>query len=607
MSKRSDAELSFATDAETLFRRMSIRYRGEFPSAIDRETIVLTMTMHSCIVYDTLLTVQVDNPRRFIFSILKSINEFDVYTFCESCERLDNLITAGLGTESFYTFIRRVEDDYCHRLIGGLVAHHVPLMPMIHQILTFAKRLNISSKQCESDTREKFERNRQRVIAFNSNGSVSPEEEAILVKWLESYQPPCLSDCKFGSGKTADPTIQSLGEKYSNFYETERTHLFCVRNGIPEAKYCFKGATHSRCKFVPKSYKSYRTIAMEPHQLMFYQQGVMRSLDRIFVESQLRQRIDLHDQSRNRRLAKLGSQSGKFATIDLSSASDSVSMRLVKQWFHHTKCFKDIMTLRSGYMELDNNIIEVPWYAGMGSALCFPIECLVFAAMCEATIRAAGVDPSYSQYCVYGDDIIIESEFAVPLIERLQQNGFLPNEEKSFWAGPFREACGGEYYLGEDVTSLKVGRKFTSNLATPNSFSCLISMANSCFCRGLWVTRKYIISLLKKVEDIYLPWTNDVSVLYDDEISSAELYTPTDFSVTSTWNPTLQRTSAIRLTIGNRVAPDTTTEAGRLLAVLHKPESDPDDSSNFVEWVSTRRTEARSVGRSRPIFTCVID
>lgn len=607
MSKRSNAELSFATAVETEFQRMSILYRGGNPTKADRQTIILVMAIHACIVYDTLLAVHVDDPRRHILGLIKNVTEFDVFTFCASCDKLDSVITMGLGIESFYTFIRRVEDDYCRRLIGGLVAHHVPLMPMIHQILTFVKRINISDPRCEDETLKKFEENRQRIITFNREGTVSPEEPAILVKWLCNYQSPSLDDCRFGSGKTADPTIQSLGEKYSNMYDTERTQYFCKRNGIIPAEYCFKGATHSRCKLVPKSYKSYRTIAMEPHQLMFYQQGVMRSLDRIFQQDYLKRRIDLHDQSRNRRLAQIGSRDGKFATIDLSSASDSVSMRLIKQWFRNTPCFLDIMTLRSGYMELNDEIIEVPWYAGMGSALCFPIECLVFAAQCEATIRAAGVTPSCSQYCVYGDDIIIESEFAEALIERLQQNGFLPNEEKSFWNGPFREACGGEYYLGEDVTSLKIGRKFTADIATPNSFSCLISMANACFSRGLWVTRKYIISLLKRTEPIYLPWTSDVSTLYDEEISSSMLFTPTDYSVTTTTNPNYQRAQQIRIAIGNSNMRDTTTEAGRLHAVLHKPESDPSEYCNYLQYIQTRRAEARSVGRSNPIFTCVID
>lgn len=605
MSKRSNAELSFATDVETLFRRMSILYRGNHPSSVDRETIVLSMSIHTCIVYDALLTVHMDNPRRYLFSILKDITEFDVFTFCASCERLDAVLCEGIGIESFYTFIRRVEDDYCRRLIGGLVAHNVPLMPTIHQVLTFMKRINITDHGCETETRNSFLENLKRVELFNEFGIASSEESDILVRWLDSYQPPSIDDCKFGSGRTADPTIQSLGEKYSNMYNTERTYYFSVRNGLPLFDYSFKGPTYSRCKFVPKSYKSYRTIAMEPHQLMFYQQGVMRSLDRLF-QRELRRRIDLHDQSRNRRLAQLGSRDGRYATIDLSSASDSVSLRLVRQWFKRTKCYKDIMTLRSGKMLLDDNLINVPWYAGMGSALCFPIECLVFAAQCEATIRAAGVDPTYSHYCVYGDDIVIESEFAIPLIERLQRNGFLPNREKSFFGGPFREACGGEYFYGEDVTSLKIGRKFTSNLATPNSYSCLISMANSCFSRGLWVTRKYIISLLKRVEDLYLPWTNDVKVLHDDEISSARLYTPTEYSETSTYSPLLQRGVTIRLSVGNQHLPDTTSEAGRLLAALHKPES-YSLGPNYVEWVQTRRAEAPSVRRTKPVFACAID
>jgi hypothetical protein len=78
--------------------------------------------------------------------------------------------------------------------------------------------------------------------------------------------------------------------------------------------------------WVPKNYKTDRTIAIEPDWNMFLQKG---------LGGLLRRRLrrvgqDLNDQSTNRFCAAVGSIDGSLATLDMSMASDTVAYRLVE-------------------------------------------------------------------------------------------------------------------------------------------------------------------------------------------------------------------------------------------------------------------------------------
>jgi len=72
---------------------------------------------------------------------------------------------------------------------------------------------------------------------------------------------------------------------------------------------------------VPKKTEIDRVACKEPDINMWLQKGVGS-----FIRAQLKRTgINLNDQSKNSSLARLGSLSGDLATLDLSSASDSVS------------------------------------------------------------------------------------------------------------------------------------------------------------------------------------------------------------------------------------------------------------------------------------------
>lgn len=204
---------------------------------------------------------------------------------------------------------------------------------------------------------------------------------------------------------------------------------------------------------VPKTVQIDRTIAIEPVLNGFLQKGV----DVHMREKLLRVGIDLSDQERNRRLAYLGSLGvpNPYVTIDLSSASDSISIELVRKLLP-SAWFELLNDLRSThYMSDDGTSRRYHKFTSMGNGFCFPLETLLFAAAVHAAQEFCG---STYPFSVYGDDIICHQNEALLVIELLQHMGFKTNSDKTFITGPFRESCGADWYEGQDVRPVYLRR-----------------------------------------------------------------------------------------------------------------------------------------------------
>lgn len=202
---------------------------------------------------------------------------------------------------------------------------------------------------------------------------------------------------------------------------------------------------------VPKTALIDRVACKEPDYNIFAQKAVGD-----FIRGRLRRkaRIDLNDQSVNRRLACEGSKTGKLATIDLSSASDSLTTGLVSLLLPH-EWFKLLDALRCDKTFIDGLSHENAMFSSMGNGFTFELESLIFWALAH-TIR--GVTRAYGKISVYGDDIIVPASCAGALIQFLFWVGFRTNVKKTFIRGPFRESCGGHYYGGFDVTPFYLRR-----------------------------------------------------------------------------------------------------------------------------------------------------
>nr|ACY07249.1 replicase [Enterobacteria phage SP] len=210
--------------------------------------------------------------------------------------------------------------------------------------------------------------------------------------------------------------------------------------------------TSNKAVTVPKNSKTDRCIAIEPGWNMFFQLGVGAVLrDRLRLW-----KIDLNDQSTNQRLARDGSLLNHLATIDLSAASDSISLKLVEllmppEWY-------DLLTdLRSDEGILpDGRVVTYGKISSMGNGYTFELESLIFAAIARSVCELLEIDQS--TVSVYGDDIIIDTRAAAPLMDVFEYVGFTPNRKKTFCDGPFRESCGKHWFQGVDVTPFYIRR-----------------------------------------------------------------------------------------------------------------------------------------------------
>jgi len=211
--------------------------------------------------------------------------------------------------------------------------------------------------------------------------------------------------------------------------------------------------------FVPKTMKTPRVIAMEPVWMQFVQQGLLGLFTDTLRGSQHRALYEgfwWKDQEPNRRLAREGSVTGKLVTLDLSEASDRVSLSLVETLLGDHKFLRNaVLAARSERSVLpDGRSITLKKFASMGSALCFPIESMVFYTICQVAARRLGLASTTIR--VFGDDIIVESEVAQTVIGLLEAFGLKVNTNKSFTTGPFRESCGADWYKGENVGVVKL-------------------------------------------------------------------------------------------------------------------------------------------------------
>lgn len=199
---------------------------------------------------------------------------------------------------------------------------------------------------------------------------------------------------------------------------------------------------------VPKTSEIDRVACKEPELNMYCQKAVGD-----YIRRKLRGvGINLNDQSVNQELARVGSVDGSLATIDLSSASDTVTIQLVldllpEEWSSL------LMDIRSPETEIDGQH-HLNWMmSSMGNAFTFELESLIFVTLVRACAYFTGTRGRIS---VYGDDIICPSGLKDSVNAVLEYFGFLPNQKKSFWDGAFRESCGKHWLNGAEVTPFYV-------------------------------------------------------------------------------------------------------------------------------------------------------
>lgn len=219
----------------------------------------------------------------------------------------------------------------------------------------------------------------------------------------------------------------------------------------------------SRLTTVPKNEDTERTIAIEPSGNMCLQLAAG-----MYLEGALRHiGLDIRNQQqKNIAMAKRGSISGELATLDLKSASDMISIDLVRALMP-SAWFDLLMKLRSPEITIpcDGKArevgiqVELNMISTMGNGFTFPLMTLIIVALIygyRCTRGGPNLYIDWTNTCVFGDDVIIPVHEYAGFVDVLTKAGLVVNLDKSFSDGAFRESCGGDFLNGVDVTPFYV-------------------------------------------------------------------------------------------------------------------------------------------------------
>lgn len=290
----------------------------------------------------------------------------------------------------------------------------------------------------------------------------------------------------------------------------------------------------TRCILVPKDFRGPRLISAEGVVNQYLQQGQMKAI-MSYIEKHpiLSRSIRLRDQSHNQRMAR-DAYANDQVTLDLSDASDRISLPLFWRLFSRLPRLRRLLLCtRSTHTTYENSRIRITAFAPMGSAVCFPIETLIFWAITMASVKLVSLHPSTlkstqsdrviaSSIAVFGDDIIAPSRCLDVLTTSLISFGCIPNMSKTCSRTPFRESCGSEWYNGSDVT-IERNRHYTYAATSISMFPVLLSLQRRFFIRGMYRTAE---ALLGYARGLYPCAVLPLRVTLRDEDYASSSYTP---------------------------------------------------------------------------------
>jgi hypothetical protein len=265
-------------------------------------------------------------------------------------------------------------------------------------------------------------------------------------------------------------TTRLIKEMYLSSLQNDHQSLWATADSNRERVFGEIGFCEgSRFHFVPKDDSTSRLIAIEPTLNMFYQLGLGRLLEKGLRSSY---GLDLSIQPQiNQQVARFGSVTDSLCTIDLSNASDSLGIPMLK-WALPEPVMAYLMALRSPCGTLSGERVVLHMVSTMGNGFTFPLETLVFTCCVLSAIRSYRVKPErpdrdlvpvqdtdlkrFGLWGVFGDDITCHRKVAGRVLRLLDLLGFEVNREKSYVEGPFRESCGRDFFKGHDVRGVYI-------------------------------------------------------------------------------------------------------------------------------------------------------
>jgi hypothetical protein len=481
----------------------SISFPHEFRYGINTDFLKVFVLSYAKLLCDSPLRDDIgDKPIRVYYSFIKYLTTIpltgkdgiiSLYSGYADKILSNEYVTGGDSTIGiFHDFM--LDTPIAREYITWYRTRRPKLLRYILSFLRFGKKLAYIDPSLNSTAFRGWEEVEERLHNLKFNDIDISSLRVIIKELIGPLRIDHLLP-KFGPGFVSERSIRDIYDKLDNLYMdtkldyafNRQRHFWSGKEGFGShqtEKHSRRSGRVSRLKFVPKDISKSRSICMEPNSYMYYQQAVLRWVRSSIDHSPISRFVHLDDQTYNQKAAIHGSQYLSCDTIDLSSASDSVHIDLVRNVFPRDWLFYMLST-RTNQVELpDGSIRIVKKFAPMGSALCFPTQCIIFTAVCiyayiactngkttgSSTVEVYDVakllnsiythlsdsTPFRERFeppVVYGDDLIVDSRVTDEVISVLQRLGFSVNVSKSFTGSQsFRESCGVFAFEGEDVT-----------------------------------------------------------------------------------------------------------------------------------------------------------
>ena len=416
-----------------------------------------------------------------------------------------------------------LDSDTMHALCNGKPVDYWPGMELkefasLRMATNFMKKfVNSKSPNADALALEKFTSVNQQCATYHLQLESSLDELLVgelkdtLYKFLYPRQMPLVSSFnEILSRGSVGPgaSVNAIGgDYYSKMFSSP---LSCTSEGLYIAYKSYvtqhplwasaeeiRSNTHglanvvegNRLRFVPKRTDISRVICVEPTLNMFFQLGIGNILT-----SRLKSyfSIDLSTQPHyNKEMARVGSfrsqeqYSGddQYCTIDLESASDSIALAMLEE-FLPPRFLSWLKLFRSPTTELPNGErIEMKMVSTMGNGFTFPLQTMIFSSVVSAVYRSLDIPLVQQESCgvigkqtanfgVFGDDIVILTKAKYRVLRLLHLLGFKVNTDKSFFEGPFRESCGGDFFSGSPrASSFRKKAGHTTRPLQPNQLA----------------------------------------------------------------------------------------------------------------------------------------
>jgi len=239
-----------------------------------------------------------------------------------------------------------------------------------------------------------------------------------------------------------------------NWFDSEMNQIESVQNYLNAQKAddpsrsTYQEIDSLALTLVPKTFKSLRSIMPNTTIGSYWSYGVGEMM-RLRLK---RKGYDITTlQQRHRYLARTASVHNLYVTADLSSASDCITVALVRRLLP-SDWAEALLKSRISKVRLpDGQVVESITFATMGIGYTFPLQSLIFLALLKAIERILYHPRDRRTISVYGDDMIYSSRQHRQVVHVFEKLGFIINVDKTFSDGPFRESCGGDYHYGVDV------------------------------------------------------------------------------------------------------------------------------------------------------------